>query len=87
MDVVVFSQRGSSIQEIGAMQENGRLVPLSVWTTEPVFGDAYLELLVAESDLLPGYQAKDVVIHSLVPESALTYGSRQVGGGTFRPSC
>jgi len=83
MDVVVYSVKGNDeTKRFGAIQENGRLTPLSVWTTEPVFGVS-LELLVDEDDLFPGYDpaSDQVVIHSIVPEASLSYGSRQVGGG------
>jgi len=82
MDVVIYSEinDGSAHKRVGAIQENGRLTPLSVWSTEPAFGES-LELLVDEDDMVPGLGADDVVIHSIIPEDSLSYGSRQVGGG------
>lgn len=82
MDVVVISEHTESeVKKLAAVQEDGRLALLSVWTTEPVFGDS-LEFLVAEEDLFPGFDPAEVILHSIIPETALSYGSRQVGGGT-----
>jgi len=36
---------------------------------------------VDEEDLFPGFQRDDIIIHSIVPQESLSYGSRQVGGG------
>ena len=80
MDVVVFSVTENSKRLLGAVQEDGSVTPLSVWTTEAVFDDS-LEFLVDEEDLFPGFSAEEISIHSLVPQDALSYGSRQVGGG------
>jgi len=88
MDVVVFSlQEGDDSnapqprRQLGAVQEDGRVAPLCVWTPEPAF-DSSLEFLVDEEDL-PGFKADDdnVRIHSIVPQELLSFGSRQVGGG------
>jgi len=87
MDVVVFSlQEGDDSnapqprRQLGAVQEDGRVAPLCVWTAEPAF-DSSLEFLVDEEDL-PGFAAADNVrIHSIVPQELLSFGSRQVGGG------
>jgi hypothetical protein len=84
MDVVVYSEmaddRGK--RKLGAVQQDGRITPLSAWTDEPAF-DSYVELLVDEEDLLPGYRVEDgsIRIHAVVPENLLSYGSRQVNGG------
>jgi hypothetical protein len=87
MDVVIFSRTADSNEDkniepwqLGAVQENGRVAPLSTWSMEPVF-EGFLEFLVDEKDLLPGYTERDIVVHSILPQSALGYGSRQVGGG------
>ena len=88
MDVVVFStlaggdKDSSPRRQLGAVQEDGRIAPLCVWTTEPAF-DSSLEFLVDEEDLLPGFTADDdnVRIHSIVSQELLSFGSRQVGGG------
>jgi len=88
MDVVVFSETTSgdsnnnnNKRQLGAVQEDGRVTPLCVWTAEPAFGTA-LEFLVDEEDLLPGFASDDAIrIHAIVPQDKLSYGSRQVGGG------
>lgn len=79
MDIVLFSPNGSEEIQIGAVQEDGRLAPLSAWSDEPAFGDA-IELVVDEEDR-PGFKADQIVVHSVIPENSLSYGSRQVGGG------
>ena len=80
MDVVVYSRKHESKKYLGAVQENGTVSPLSVWSEEPVFGVS-LEFVVDEEDRFPGLSSEDVTIHSLVPQNMLSYGSRQVGGG------
>lgn len=92
MDVVVYSEKKKDTDEdttlqqqqrqLGAVQEDGRVTTMCVWSKEPAF-DNSLEFLVDEEDLLPGFQSFDdaIVIHSIVPEDKLSYGSRQVGGG------
>jgi hypothetical protein len=81
MDVVIFSEVGDlTKRQLGAVQEDGRITSLCVWTTEPAFGES-LEFLVDEHDLFPGFQPDQIVIHAIVPQNALSYGSRQVGGG------
>jgi hypothetical protein len=71
---------------VGAMQEDGQLVPLSVWKTEPVF-DSYLEFLLDDEDLYGSHGSETLPtptscrIVSFVPPDAISYGSRQVGGG------
>jgi len=82
MDVVVYSEKNDDTtkRQLGAVQEDGRVTPLCVWTTEPAF-DESLEFLVDEEDLLPGFTRDAIVIHSIVPQESLSYGSRQVGDG------
>lgn len=84
MDVVVYTETKdeSRKQKLGAVQEDGRITPLCAWTNEPAF-DEFMELLVDEEDLLPGYRVEDgsILVHSVVPENLLSYGSRQVNGG------
>ena len=81
MDVVIYSLKSDIDKEkIGAVQEDGTISPLSVWTDEPVFGES-LEFLVDEEDRFPGLTGDDCVVHSIVPQDRLSYGSRQVGGG------
>lgn len=82
MDVIVFSENKREKKMLGAVQDDGKIAPLSAWTTEFAF-DESVEFVVDEEDL-PGYDVdenEDIVIHSIVPESLLSYGSRQVGGG------
>lgn len=82
MDIVVYSLSSSETKrQLGAIQEDGSLAPLVVWSEEPVFGDSYFEFLVDEEDRFPGLKAGDVILHSIIQEDALSYGSRQVGGG------
>lgn len=80
MDVVVYSEPDDDSRRLGAVQEDGRITPLSVWSTDPVYGES-LEFLVDEEDLFPGYTADTIQIHNVIEESKLSYGSRQVGGG------
>jgi hypothetical protein len=145
MDVVVYSETSihnsngddssstttTTKRKLGAVQEDGRITPLCVWTTEYAFQQS-LEFLVDEEDLFPGFKSfrmasttssysssasseeeanlennstttaaaagttgstqqqqpfvgvvgtTEIWIHSIVPQDALSYGSRQVGGG------
>ena len=84
MDVVLF-QRNDSINsklELGAVQENGNVAPLSTWTLDPSYtsssGDDILEFVVDEEDMYPGLSSNEVIIHKRID---VDYGSRQVGGG------
>ena len=81
MDVVIYSLKSDPITErIGAIQEDGTLSALSVWSDEPAFGTS-LEFLVDEEDRFPGLTNEDCIVHRLIPQDCLSYGSRQVGGG------
>jgi hypothetical protein len=80
MDVVIFSEKKSSQRKLGAVQDDGRITTLSVWTLEPAFGNS-LEFLVDEDDLFPGFNPDQIELHAIVPQNLLSYGSRQVGGG------
>jgi hypothetical protein len=81
MDIVIYEERDQpDVRKLGAVQGDGTLAPLSAWTTEPAFDDS-LEFLVAEEDRFPGLTAGDVAVLGIVPSRALSYGSRQVGGG------
>jgi hypothetical protein len=81
MDVVIFSEMNDPTKrQLGAVQEDGRVTSLCVWTMEPAYGVS-LEFLVDEHDFFPGFQPDQIVIHSIVPQTSLSYGSRQVGGG------
>ena len=86
MDVVLFKRRDSEKEELelGAMQEDGTVAPISAWSLESAFASGSsdsIEFLVDEEDRFPGLTADDVVIVSVVDESLISYGSRQVGGG------
>jgi len=99
MDVVLFSRKNKSNLEnnndsdenlekdleLGAIQEDGTLAPISAWTLESAFSTSStsdsIEFLVDEEDRFPGLTADDVVIHTVLDETLVSYGSRQVGGG------
>ena len=86
MDVVLFKRRNDEDEtlEIGAMQEDGTVSPVSAWSLESAFASGSsdsIEFLVDEEDRFPGLTADDIVIVSVVEESLIGYGSRQVGGG------
>ena len=81
MDVVIYSEKENGDQKcIGAIQEDGTLSPLSAWSEDPAFGDS-VEFLVDEEDRFPGLRGDQIIVHSIIPEESLSYGSRQVGGG------
>jgi hypothetical protein len=92
MDVVIYSvvnERNDSfslssapqkgLMLLGAVEENGKISPLSVWTAEPAFRNS-LEFLVHEDDR-PGLAKEAVTVHSVLDQVHVSYGSRQVGGG------
>jgi hypothetical protein len=67
--------------QLGAMQEDGTLAPLSAWTDEFAFGEM-MEFLVDEEDRWKEeLEFDNVIIHHLLREDVMSYGSRQVGGG------
>ena len=78
--VVSESNQSTKRKLLGAVQDDGRITTLSVWTLEPAFANS-LEFLVDEDDMLPGFQLDQIEIHAIVPQHLLSYGSRQVGGG------
>ena len=80
MDVVLFSRNGGETRELGAVQENGTIAPLSAWTLEPAYGDV-VEFVVDEELRFPGLTATQVEVIEVLDERAIGYGSRQVGGG------
>jgi hypothetical protein len=81
MDVVIFSEVSNiSRRQLGAVQGDSRITSLCVWTEEPAYGDS-LEFLVHENDFYPGFKLDQVILHEIVPQNALSYGSRQLGGG------
>ncbi|KAL7437951.1 hypothetical protein ACHAXM_005954 [Skeletonema potamos] len=72
MDVVLFQRRRrqknnitttpSTILELGAIQENGSIAPLSTWTLESAYTSAsndMMEFVVDEEDLFPGLRVFD----------------------------
>jgi hypothetical protein len=81
-EVALMADENGKRKFLGAVQQDGRITLLSAWTHDPAF-DSYVETLVDEEDLLPGYRVEDGVIriHAVVPEHLLSYGSRQVNGG------
>jgi hypothetical protein len=85
MDVVIYSIKDDSeeIKHLGALQEDGSLAPLSVWTTEAAFGDS-IEFLVDEHDRF-SLDANNLQLHYLVNQSELSYGSRQCHRGAGNP--
>lgn len=90
MDICIFTRKSptNQILELGAVQEDGTLAPLSTWTLESIYSTSdTLEFLVDENDRtspghgggLPSNQIWK--IWSVLDESDIGYGSRQVGGG------
>jgi hypothetical protein len=84
MDIVLFSRINTTESdnqvELGAIQEDGTLAPLSAWTDEYAF-DESVEFVVDEEDRFPGLTSNDVTIIKVLDERVIGYGSRQVGGG------
>ena len=83
MDVVLFQRNDNSDTinsklEIGAVQENGNVAPLSTWTLDPSYtsstGEDVLEFVVDEEDMYPGLSSNEVIIHKRID---VDYGSRQ----------
>ena len=85
MDVVVYSIKDDKEQKklLGAFQEDGVFSPLSVWTTEPAFGES-IEFLVDEEDRF-ALDPATISLHHLVDQSELSYGSRQCHRGVGNP--
>ena len=87
MDVVLFHRKTSSPQsklELGAVQENGNVAPLSTWTLESAYetpANDMMEFVVDEEDLFPGLPAEECTVLMVLDGSVMGYGSRQVGGG------
>ena len=82
MDIMIFSKKlDPGSMQLGAIQEDGTLAPLSAWTTESAFGDS-IEFLVDEEDRwMDELDLEKVNIISVLGEDLMSYGSRQVGGG------
>ena len=87
MDVVIYSLGDNSKLLLGAMQEDGVLSPLSAWSTEPAFGDS-VEFLVDEADrfaLVDAMKEESIILHHLLSEEEMSYGSRQCHRGVGNP--
>ena len=90
MDVVLFQRRApnensNTLLELGAVQENKNLAPLSTWTLESAYttstNNDMLQFVVDEHDIFPGLSASEMQIWMVLDGSVISYGSRQVGGG------
>lgn len=89
MDVVLMQRRKNDDDstpklELGAVQENGNVAPLSTWTLESAYENAssdMMEFVVDEEDLYPGLASDEVRVVKVLDGSSISYGSRQVGGG------
>jgi hypothetical protein len=81
MDIVLFSRRDNNQkQELGAMQEDGTIAPISVWSLEPAY-DTALAFVVDEVDRYPGLTAETCQVVEILDENVIGYGSRQLFGG------
>lgn len=87
MDVVLFQRRNTenpSSIELGSVQENGNIAPLSTWTLESAYESALndmMEFVVDEEDLFPGMNSEEITVLRVLDSDMIGYGSRQVGGG------
>jgi hypothetical protein len=90
MDVVLFQRNQQQPQykstklELGAVQENGNIAPLSTYTLESAYETStndMMEFVVDEDDLFPGFQSEEVTVLKVLEGYNIGYGSRQVGGG------
>ena len=90
MDVVLFQRKqqhestSSTKLELGAVQENGNIAPLSTWTLESAYETTtndMMEFVVDEHDLFPGLSSDEVTVLKVLEGNNIGYGSRQVGGG------
>ncbi len=87
MDVVLFQRRTTknpSSIELGSVQENGNVAPLSTWTLESAYESALndmMEFVVDEEDLFPGMNSEEITVLRVLDSDMIGYGSRQVGGG------
>ncbi|KAK1741571.1 hypothetical protein QTG54_008049 [Skeletonema marinoi] len=87
MDVVLFQRRNTNSPtsiELGSVQENGNIAPLSTWTLESAYTSAIndmMEFVVDEEDLFPGMTSEEINVLSVLDGDVVGYGSRQVGGG------
>eukprot|EP00581_Thalassiosira_minuscula_P011593 CAMPEP_0183716530 /NCGR_PEP_ID=MMETSP0737-20130205/10415_1 /TAXON_ID=385413 /ORGANISM="Thalassiosira miniscula, Strain CCMP1093" /LENGTH=287 /DNA_ID=CAMNT_0025945819 /DNA_START=14 /DNA_END=877 /DNA_ORIENTATION=- len=89
MDVVLFqrrrSQNNNNKLELGAVQENGNISPLSTYTLSSAYSTPtsdMMEFVVDEEhpEFL-GLTSEDISVAKILEGSHVSYGSRQVGGG------
>jgi hypothetical protein len=99
MDVVLFQRRVTNddescssnnnnnnlLLELGAVQENGNVAPLSTWTLDSAFttsnNNEMMQFVVDDKDIFPGLSTQEVQVWKVLDGSVISYGSRQVGGG------
>lgn len=87
MDVVLFQRQNTENPtsiELGSVQENGNIAPLSTWTLESAYTSAIndmMEFVVDEEDLFPGMTSEEITVLRVLDSDVVGYGSRQVGGG------
>lgn len=83
-DIVIFCLKSDpNAIQLGAIQEDGTLAPLSAWTIESAFGES-IEFLVCEEDRWIeelNMDKDNVHVLRLLGEDVISYGTRQVGGG------
>eukprot|EP00986_Skeletonema_menzelii_P019619 scaffold28724_cov154-Skeletonema_menzelii.AAC.2 len=85
MDVVLFQRQNTKNPtsiELGSVQENGNIAPLSTWTLESAYTSAIndmMEFVVDEEDLFPGMTSEEITVLRVLDSDVVGYGSRQVG--------
>lgn len=72
MDIVLFAREDGDKPELGAMQEDGTVAPLSAWTLEPAYGSS-LEFVVDEENRFPGLTGNDIKILSILDETLVGF--------------
>lgn len=82
MDVVLYSSQSDPRNvQLGAIQEDYSLAPLSAWTSDTAFGD-FIEFVVDEEDRWKeDLDVSKVTFHKRIEGDVVSYGSRQVAGG------
>lgn len=87
MDVVLFQRQNTKNPtsiELGSVQENGNIAPLSTWTLESAYTSAIndmMEFVVDEEDLFPGMTSEEITVLRVLDSDVVGYGSRQVRVG------
>ena len=87
MDVVLFQRQNAKNPtsiELGSVQENGNIAPLSTWTLESAYTSAIndmMEFVVDEEDLFPGMTSEEITVLRVLDSDVVGYGSRQVRVG------